>query len=175
MPYEDDSVDAIINSHMIHHLATPVKFFREIHRVLKPNGLLLAPDLNTSLCMRLLLRMMRHEGWSYDVDVFDENAVTNDPNDPWSANCAIPELLFSNPERFHQAMPGLKIIRNELCECMLFPLSGGVIAKTRTINLPKFGLKMVHLGDRLLVGLCPSVFALGIRVVIQKTASSTSA
>ena len=35
--------------------------------------------------MRFLLRLMRHEGYSYDVNVFDENCVCNDPADPWSA------------------------------------------------------------------------------------------
>jgi len=38
-------------------------------------------DLETSLFMRLMLYAMRHEGWSYNIDVFDENAVTNDPKD----------------------------------------------------------------------------------------------
>ena len=66
-------------------------------------------SVNTALTMRLLLWMMRHEGWSYDIDVFDENAVTNDPEDPWSANCAIPELLFQSSTEFESKVPGYSV------------------------------------------------------------------
>ena len=168
MPYAADSLDVIISSHMIHHVAKPLVLFEEIHRVLKPGGLLLIHDVNTSLVFRLLLRVMRHEGWSYDVDVFDRRRVANHPEDPWSANCAIPEMLFSDPDRFHRALPGLKVIRNELCECFIFPLSGGVIAKSRTVNLPRMLLEGVNAIDALLVRMLPSVFALGRRVVLEK-------
>ena len=44
--------------------------------------------------MKTVLRLMRHEGWSDEVDIFDRNAVCNDPSDPWSANCSIQKQLF---------------------------------------------------------------------------------
>lgn len=168
MPYADNSLDIIISSHMIHHLATPVNFFSEVRRVLKPGGLLLIHDVNTSFLFRFLLRVMHHEGYSYDVDVFDKYTIANNPNDPWSANCAIPELLFSNPQIFHDNVPGLKIVRNEPCEFLIFPISGGVISKVKTINLPYFMLHAVSSLDRLLIWMLPSVFAFGRRVVIEK-------
>ena len=93
MPYADNSLDAVISSHMIHHLANPLAFFREVQRVLKPGGLLVIHDLHTSLLLRLVLRVMRHEGYSYNVDVLAEDTVANDPQDPWSANCAIPGVI----------------------------------------------------------------------------------
>lgn len=102
------------------------------------------------------------------VDVFDEKAVVNDKSDLWSANCAVPELLFTTPAKFEQAFPRLKIELNELCECLIFPLSGGVISKTRVPELPNFFLKAILRLDRLLVQLAPSLFALGRRVVIRK-------
>lgn len=171
MPYKNESIDAIISSHMIHHLATPVKYFEEICRVLKPDGVLLIHDVHTSLLFRILLRLMKHEGYSFTVDVFDKKTIANDPADPWSANCAIPELLFSYPDKFHSVFPELKIIKNELCECLIFPLSGGVIAKTKMVNLPNFILRGVNFIDSILVRISPSVFALGRRVVIQKNSS----
>ncbi len=165
---EDSSVDALISSHMIHHLAHPPVFFRAMRRVLKPGGVLLIQEIQTSLLMRALLQLMRHEGWSYEVDVFKDDAPANDPREPWSANCAIPDLLFRDPERFHANVPGFKIVRNELCEGLIFPLSGGIAAKAPTVNLPFFVLRGVALLDRLLIALAPSVFALGRRVVLQK-------
>jgi SAM-dependent methyltransferase len=168
MDLESRSVDVLIASHNIHHFYSPFKFFKECERVLKTNGVLLIQEINTSLLMRGLLRLMRHEGWSYDVDVFDEGAIVNDKNDLWSANCAVPELLFTDAARFEQAFPGLKVEANELCECIIFPLSGGVISKTRMLELPGFLLKAVMLLDRLLVRVAPGLFALGRQVVVRK-------
>ena len=62
----------------------------------------------------------------------------NDANDLWSANCAIPEILFNNENKFHKTFPFFKIIKNDLNECLIFPLSGGVISKTKMIELPYF-------------------------------------
>lgn len=170
MELVDSSVDVLIASHNIHHFYSPFKFFKECERVLKPDGVLLIQELNTSLLMRGMLRLMRHEGWSYNVDVFDEQAIANDPHDLWSANCAVPELLFTEAGSFERAFPSLKVEVNELCECLIFPLSGGVISKTRVPELPNFLLNFILLFDRFLVWVAPDLFALGRRVVIRKRA-----
>lgn len=65
MELKNGSVDVLIASHNIHHFYSPYKFFKECERVLKADGILLIQELHTSLLMRGLLRMMRHEGWSY--------------------------------------------------------------------------------------------------------------
>ena len=168
MDIEGNSVDVIIASHNIHHFYSPYKFFKECERVLKDDGLLLIQEINTSLIMRVLLRLMRHEGWSYDVDVFDENEVVNNKSDLWSANCAVPELLFNNTSRFESTFSSMKIELNEPCECIIFPASGGVISKTRVPELPAFVLNAILVFDRVLVKISPSLFALGRRVVIRK-------
>lgn len=162
------SVDVLIASHTIHHFYSPYKFFKECERVLKADGILLIQEINTSIMMRSVLRLMRHEGWSYDVDVFDDRSIVNDINDLWSANCAVPEMLFTNSVRFEQVFPQLKVEINELCECLIFPLSGGVISKTRIPELPNSLLKVILLIDRLLIRIAPKFFALGRRVVIRK-------
>ena len=169
MPYEDNSIDIIISSHMIHHTAKPLLFFNEATRVLKPGGMLLINEINTSTLMRILLRLAKHEGWSYDTNVFDETIICNNPNNPWSANCAIPEMLFFDQEKFKKYQPKLNIIRNELCEGFIFPLSGGVIIESPTIQLPIWILKTIKMGDKLLIKLFPNFFAFGRRVVIQKS------
>jgi SAM-dependent methyltransferase len=168
-PFEAGSVDVIICSHMVHHMAQPVRFFAKAREILRPGGRILIQDLNTSLMMRAMLRAMRHEGWSYDVDVFDADAVTNDPADPWSANCAIPELLFRSSAEFERRVPGYRVAKNELNEAFLFPASGGVIAKTRVPELPAFALNAICAMDRVLVSLWPGVFAVGRSVVLERT------
>lgn len=167
-PFEDGTIDAIIASNMIHHLARPVVFFQQMARILKPSGLLVIHEVNNSVLMRFLLWLMRHEGWSYDEDVFDIKTVSNDPDDPWSANCAVPQILFKNPAKFESHFKEFKVLRNELCEGFIFPLSGGVTAKTKIIQLPYFLLELVGWLDRILISLVPRVFALGRRVVLQR-------
>jgi SAM-dependent methyltransferase len=129
MDFADDSVDIIIASQTIHHFYSPYKFFCECLRVLKPGGLILIQEVNTSLMMRILLRLMRHEGWSYDCDVFDSDAVVNDPKDVWSANCAVPELLFSNADAFSHTFVAnnntLVIVKKQFCEFTTFLAGGG--------------------------------------------------
>ncbi len=167
-PFEDASVDAVVSSHMIHHLAKPVRFFREMRRILKPGGYLVISEVHNALITRAISRVMRHEGWSYDIDVFDENLIATDPNDPWAGNIAIPQLLFGDSRRFEEKVPGFKVVRNERCECFIFPLSGGVTAKARTVNLPRFCLRAVDLVDGVLTRIMPNVFAMGMRVVLEK-------
>ena len=168
LPFADGSVDVFICSHMIHHLANPKQFFTQALKKLKPNGLIIISEIETSFITRLLLKAMRHEGWSYKVDVFSPTEVANDPHDAWSANCAIPELLFKNTARFEKEFAGVKVILNELTEFLVFPLSGGVIAKSPTLNLPRFLLHIVHFVDVILIKLAPSFFAMGRRVVLCK-------
>ncbi len=169
MELPDNSVDIIIASHTIHHFYNPAKFFFECLRVLKNGGLILISEINTSFFMRLLLRIMRHEGYSYDVNIFDTESIVNDKNDLWSANCAVPEILFTNEEKFEDYFAGLKVKLNEPCEFMIFPLSGGVISKTKVPKLSNSVLKLADLMDRLLIKILPSTFALGRRIVIKKT------
>lgn len=169
MDIESNSVDILIASHNIHHFYSPYKFFEECSRVLKINGILLIQEINTSLLMRLLLRIMRHEGWSYEINVFDKNTIANNPSDLWSANCAVPELLFG-VAGFEKYFPSLKVEVNDLCEGLIFPLSGGVISKKKMVELPEVILKSVQFFDTILVHFFPNIFALGRRVVIRKVA-----
>ena len=168
LPFPDNSVDILICSHMIHHLANPLRFFEGACRVLRPGGLILISEINTSLLMRFLLRAMRHEGWSYEVNIFDKNEIANDPSDPWSANCAIPEMLFKDSQSFEKALPQFRVIRNELTECLIFPLSGGVIARSPSITLSFSSLRLIARIDNFLIMIFPKLFALGRRVVLQK-------
>ena len=162
---EDHSVDAFICSHMIHHLASPINFFLNLKSKLKKGGIIIIQDVNTSFVMRLILYLLKHEGFSEKIDVFDKNAIANQPDDPWSANNSIPKLLFSDTKRF-ESTTGLKIILNELNEFLILPLSGGVIAKSKTLNIPYFLLKLIDKLDSVFVFLFPSIFALGRSVVL---------
>src|SRR5262249_33297704 len=92
-PFENASLDFVVSNNMVPHLASPIRFLQEMARILKPGGRLLIQDINASLAMRAILRIMRHEGYSFEPDVFDPDVICTDPDDLWSANCAISNLL----------------------------------------------------------------------------------
>ena len=48
LPFKDDEFDAVISMAMLHEVPDPVKYLREMDRVLKPNGILIVRDLKKS-------------------------------------------------------------------------------------------------------------------------------
>src|SRR5260370_9001751 len=170
LAFRDGAVDALIISNALHHLARPVIFFREAVRVLKPGGIILIYEPFCSLLLRVILRLSKHEGYSFDLDVFAETQIATNPNDPWSGNNALSNLFFDRPERFRKNFPELQIIMDTACECLLFPLSGGVTSKVSVPELPTLVLDCIAGIDRFLTHLAPRLFALGRRTVIRKIA-----
>jgi SAM-dependent methyltransferase len=79
--FESDSLDFIISSNMIHHVPYPILFFEEMNRILKPGGKLIIQEINCSTSMRFLLKLMRHEGYDFNIDVFDRKLICTDPED----------------------------------------------------------------------------------------------
>ena len=166
--FSANSFDFVIVSNTIHHLAFPNLFFIETSRILKPNGKLIVQDIYTSFLMRLILKLMRHEGFNENIDVFDKTIQCNIPDDPWSANCSIPKLLFSNKKAFENMYPEYKIVHSERVEFIKFLNSGGVIAKTRYLPLGKKFLKFADKIDNFLCRVAAPLFALQIQVVLEK-------
>lgn len=170
--YPDGSIDVVICSNMIHHISNPAVFFDMVSRKLKPGGRIIIQDIYTCFLMKAVLRLMRHEGWSDTVDVFDRKAVCNEPSDPWSANCSIPKLLFFSKlgggKSFEQEFPEYTMLKRTRNECFLFLLSGGVIAKTFHLPVGDIGVEMLKRIDRLVVRCFPSIFACACSVVLQK-------
>lgn len=167
MDIEDESADVIICSHMIHHIAKPAKFLEQTAKKLKPGGRLIIQDIYTGFLMKLVLRIMRHEGWSELIDVYDKDVICNEP-DPWSANCSIPKLLFFNEERFAERFPMFKVLKREKNECLLFLLSGGVIAKTFYLPAGDKTASMINKLDGTLVRLASEFFACGCSIALEK-------
>ena len=167
-PFEDESQDFVVSSNMVHHVPYPIRLFDEMHRILKPGGVLLIQEINCSLMMRIVLRLMRHEGYNYDVNVFDPELICTDPQDLWSANVAIPNLLFDDKKKFAKHVTNFELERSTFSEFLLFLNSGGVIAKTRYVPLNRPLLRLVQGIDILLSVIAPQVFSLQRQVVLRK-------
>jgi SAM-dependent methyltransferase len=168
LPFADSSLDFVIESNVVHHLPYPGRFLNEAWRVLRSGGFLLMHEVQASLLFCAVLRTMRHEGYSFDVNVFDNNHACTDPDDPWAGNNAIPRLLFDDHIAFLRSHPGWQILRDDPCECLMFLNSGGVTAKKAYIPLPSLALKAVETVDTMLANFAPNIFALGRRIALQK-------
>ncbi len=168
LPFAAESVDVVICVNMIHHVAVPTTFLDAVLACLRPGGRLLIHEPHPSFMMLLALRLMRHEGWSFDVDPFDPATAANDPADPWSGNNAISQLLFGDHERFRRRFPAFRRVFDRYSEFLLFPLSGGVTAKTAMPELPDVVLRSAAAIDRLACRLSPGIFAMGRSMAFEK-------
>lgn len=166
MPFENSSLDYIIVSNVLHHLAKPCVFMDECSRVLKKKGKLIIQETNLSLLLRFLLRVTNHEGYSYDIDVFDRNTTCNNPDDPWSCNIAIPNLLFDETEKFESAF-SFKMIYSRYTECILWPLLGGIAPVEKQISLSMKILTMIDKIDSFLTAISKDIFALQRQIVLE--------
>jgi SAM-dependent methyltransferase len=168
IPFAANAIDVVICVNALHHFTTPIRVLHDINRCLKPGGYILLFEPNPSFLFLLLLRIMRHEGWAFDVDAFNPTTSVNDPADPWSGNNAVSHLMFRDKIIFEKHASGYKIVHDIFTECMIFPLSGGVTAKTKTVELPIAALRIIDWIDCKLCRIWPMMFAMGRSVALQK-------
>jgi SAM-dependent methyltransferase len=168
LPYADASVDVLIANNVIHHIAYPDRFLCGAARVLRPGGHLLIQECNCSITTRLALRATGHEDYDFSADPFDATRPCNDSSDPWSANCAIPNLLFDDLRRFRERYPQFAVVDSGMSEFFVQFNSGGVTASVPYLPLPWAALRVVDAIDRVLVAIAPGVFASQRRMVLRR-------
>ncbi len=109
-----------------------------------------------------------HEGYDFAGDPFDPTRPCNDPADPWSANCAIPNLLFDDLGRFRARYPEFAVVDSGMSEFFVQFNSGGVTATVPYVPLPWAAMPVVDVVDRVLVAIAPGVFASQRRLVLRR-------
>jgi len=167
--FEKESFDYIIASNMIHHIPYPTKFFKEMHRILKKNGKLLIFEPYSSIVTQLITIIMRHEGFDFTVDVWDEKHPKSDETDVWSGNIAVSNLIFDDKSLFNEKLGKyFSIEHEELSECLIFLNSGGVTSKTFYIPMNNFFMKILDIVDKILIKIFPNVFCMGRKIVLVK-------
>ena len=167
--FENESFDYVIASNMIHHIPYPIKFFREMNKILKKNGKLIIFDAHCSLLLQIVLILMRHEGFDFTKNVWDLEKASTKDDDLWQGNSAIPYLIFHNKKLFENNLGDkFEIKYMKTCECLLFLNSGGVTSKTFYVPLNFFFLKIIKYIDKFLTKYFPKFFALGYKIVLEK-------
>ena len=167
--FENESFDYVIASNMIHHIPFPIKFFKEMNRILKKSGRLIIFESYCSIFFQIATILMKHEGFDFTLDVWDEKNPKSDEKNAWHGNIAVPHLIFDDKQKFEDNLGKyFKIEYEKLTECMIFLNSGGVTSKTKCIPMNIFFLNILHSIDKILVKLFPKLFCMGRRIVLVK-------
>ena len=167
--FENQSFNFVIASNMVHHVPYPMKFFNEMHRILKKNGKLIIFEPYCSVLFQLVTIIMKHEGFDFTIDVWDENNPKSNIEDPWHGNIAVPNLIFDDKIKFNNHLGKyFKLEYDKLTECLIFLNSGGVTSKTIYLPMNYFFLNIFYFIDKFLVKLAPNIFCLGRQIVLIK-------
>jgi len=167
--FKNESFDYVIASNMIHHIPYPIKFFVEMNRILKKNGKLLIFEPYSSVITQLITIIMRHEGFDFTINVWDEKVPKSDEKDVWSGNIAVSNLIFDDKSLFKEKLGKyFSFEYEELTECLIFLNSGGVTSKTFYIPMNNFFMGFLNFIDKLLIKIFPKIFCMGRKIVLTK-------
>ncbi len=167
--FKDESYNYIISTNMIHHLAYPMKFFKEMNRILKKNGKLIIFEPYCSVIFQLITMIMKHEGFDFEVDVWNEEKALLDKEDLFDGNLAISNLIFDDKKKFNENLDKFfKIEYQGYMECLVFLNSGGVTSKTFYIPMNNFFLQILNLIDKILIKISKDFFCMGRKIVLIK-------
>ena len=167
--FKNESFDYVIASNMIHHIPYPMKFFREMNRILKKGGKLIIFESHCSIIFQIATSIMKHEGFDFTLNVWDEKNPKSDENNAWHGNIAVPHLIFDDKEGYKKFLGSIFSIEyDKFTECFIFLNSGGVTSKTKCIPMNRFFLNILDFIDNILVKIFPNIFCMGRRIVLKK-------
>ena len=167
--FKENSYDFVIAANMVHHIPYPIKFFREMHKILKRDGKLIIQEAYCSIAFQLITILMRHEGFDFTKDVWSETSPVTDDDDLWAGNIAVPHLVFDDLNIFNKHLGSyFKIEQESFSECIIFLNSGGVCSRTFYIPMNNLLLKFFLRFDNFFTKYFPKIFAMGRRLVLKK-------
>lgn len=151
LPFADETLGNIVMLDVLHHLEFPLKFFQESARALRPGGRIVMIEPAITLGSTLFYRFIHEE----PVDMSADPLLTGLPRpdrDPYESNQAFPTLIATRDrERFHRAVPELRISDVQWFSFAVYPLSGG-FKPWSLVNAAaaRIGLKLERRIERLL-------------------------
>lgn len=167
LPYKDSSVGNFVLIDAIHHIHDPVRAIAEMERCLKKGGRIVIFDVFISPFSYLYYNYFHKEEVDLSSDLFDMKDAPAE-KEPFESNQAIATLLFFKKlERFTSRFPGLRPIKREVREFLLYPMSGGFEG---TQLAPFFLRAPIAALDRAAIKVLGRLAAGRCLVVLEKTA-----
>ncbi len=122
MPFEDETVRAILLTHVFHHMADVRQFLREAERVLVPGGVISMVDCAHTALSRLFFGRLHPEPYDHSAEqwCFDTGSHMLDSNQALSWI-----VFFRDRERFEEEFPEFRIERVGYLPWLGYLLSGG--------------------------------------------------
>lgn len=125
LPFADGSFANLVAFDVVHHIERPYRLLDETRRLLRPGGRLIVLEPLLTPISRLIYRRFHPEPFDFDVDPLEHGSITP-ARDPYSANQALPMLLFGRErERLQVLFPELSVIAFQRLALWTYPLSGG--------------------------------------------------
>ncbi|HEX8168888.1 MAG TPA: class I SAM-dependent methyltransferase [Beijerinckiaceae bacterium] len=143
LPFADGALSNMVMVDVLHHIEYPLAFFREAGRALRPGGRIVMIEPAITPGSTLFYRLVHEEPVDMSADPLAVGEPRPDRN-PYESNQAIPTLIATrHRERFHEAMPGLRIADVRWFSFAVYPLSGG-FKPWSLVNgaMAKLGLKL---------------------------------
>ena len=73
----------------------------------KKNGKLIIFESYCSIVFQLVTIIMKHEGFDFTVNVWDNNKASSDKDNAWHGNIAVPHLIFDDKDKFNNNLGNL--------------------------------------------------------------------
>ena len=168
LPFRGASVANVFGVDMLHHLATPITFLKEVSRVLKLGGRLILVEPWITPFSYFIFRFLHQER----CDLSETPWLANPPQAApekmaFDGNQAIPYLLFGPRHRAStlEALPEFKLLALEPFCLFAYLLSGGF----KSMNLlPEFLHPAVSKFERLTSPLWRRAAALRVVLALEK-------
>ena len=139
LPFDNNTISAIVMFDVLHHIENPSSFFKEALRCLIHGGKIVMIEPNSSIWGDFIYKNFHHEP-------FDKNAT-------WQSgvNGALPWIIFfRDKERFEKDFPDLKIVKLKPHTPLRYLISGGLSFKQ---FLPSFTYDFIKLIEAFLAPL----------------------
>ena len=121
-PFRDESVDAVLAMHVIHHIPRIRLFFAELERVLRPGGALVAVEPYWSPMAKLMYKHMHPEPFDEHADRWEFESTG-----PMMSNQAMSYLLLERDRAmFEREFPALEVIELGAFGGPSYLLTGGI-------------------------------------------------
>jgi SAM-dependent methyltransferase len=162
LPFADNSIRALLLTHVLHHIPDVDAFFKEAQRALVPGGVISVIEVAHTPFARFFFKNFHHE--PYKDDCREWSFTQNDSM--MDSNQALSWMVFVRDRlEFEKRHPALKIETFSLLPWFGYLVSGGV---TMRCLIPGFMNGCLLAVERLLKPLAP-LFALHWHICLRKS------